>query len=213
MKAIEHTEVTGRVETLIERLKDGDTSAREELIVVTTERMRQWTTHFKKDYRNHPLAQTEDVFQNAVISLWKALESVEINDAQHYFRLAAKKIRQELLDLSRQLKSNKYNQRHLESLVNQSDDDEDRSDFLTPAAKESESADPTGIHEIVEGLPDEEREIVDLLYYHGFKQVEAAKLLDVDVRTIRRRWRKVRMNIMERLEPGSSMLEQNEDND
>jgi len=133
------SEFTGNVERLLDRLRAGDPSARGELINATVDRLRHWTGQFKRDHRNHPLAQTEDVFQNAVLALREALEQVEPNDAQHYFRLAAKKIRQSLLDLSRQLTSAKYQQRHLESLVHQGGSDDGRDMIHEPTDPDTES--------------------------------------------------------------------------
>jgi RNA polymerase sigma factor (sigma-70 family) len=43
-------------------------------------------------------------------------------------------------------------------------------------------------HEAVDALPVEEREVVGLVFYHGWTQVRIAELFDVDERTIRRRW-------------------------
>ncbi len=37
-------------------------------------------------------------------------------------------------------------------------------------------------------LPVQEREIVDLIYYHGWTQAQAAELFHVNVRTVRRWW-------------------------
>lgn len=200
MTLMQQSQVSGHVERLLGQLRGGDSNARTALIDATVERMREWTRQFKKDHRRHPLAQTEDVFQNAVLALWQALQQVEINDAQHFFRLAAKKIRHSLLDLSRQLKSVKYKQRHLESLVENSDSDGDQAGMLEPAQEEPDSR-SSELHEIVEGLPDDERAVVDILYYHGFNQQEAAAVLGVDVRTVRRRWRRARLALVEQLSP------------
>jgi RNA polymerase sigma factor (sigma-70 family) len=43
-------------------------------------------------------------------------------------------------------------------------------------------------HQGVEQLPEDQREVVNLIYYHGWTQVEAAHLLQVSERTVRRRW-------------------------
>jgi RNA polymerase sigma-70 factor (ECF subfamily) len=43
-------------------------------------------------------------------------------------------------------------------------------------------------HEAVDELPEEEREVVGLVFYHGWTQARIADLFDVDERTIRRRW-------------------------
>jgi RNA polymerase sigma-70 factor (ECF subfamily) len=55
-------------------------------------------------------------------------------------------------------------------------------------------------HLLVDSLPDKEKEIVDLLWYQGLKQQEAADLLGVDVKTIKRRWRDVKILLSEQLE-------------
>ena len=37
-------------------------------------------------------------------------------------------------------------------------------------------------------LPAQEREIVGLIYYHGWSQAQVAELFQVNVRTVRRWW-------------------------
>ena len=46
----------------------------------------------------------------------------------------------------------------------------------------------TEFHRQIDRLPDEEREIFDLLWYQGLSQAEAASLLKVSERTVKRRW-------------------------
>jgi RNA polymerase sigma factor (sigma-70 family) len=40
----------------------------------------------------------------------------------------------------------------------------------------------------VDGLPVAEREVVGLVFYHGWTQAQIAELFQVDERTVRRRW-------------------------
>jgi RNA polymerase sigma-70 factor (ECF subfamily) len=42
-------------------------------------------------------------------------------------------------------------------------------------------------------LPAQERELFDLLWYQGLNQTEAADLLGVCVRTVKRRWQSARL--------------------
>ena len=44
------------------------------------------------------------------------------------------------------------------------------------------------LHELMDGLPPEEREVVGLLFYQGLSQAEAAEVLGVSLRTVQRRW-------------------------
>ena len=46
----------------------------------------------------------------------------------------------------------------------------------------------TELHEQVAALPEEEREVVSLLFYQELSQAEAAAILGVTVRTVQRRW-------------------------
>jgi len=48
-------------------------------------------------------------------------------------------------------------------------------------------------HDAIEKLPQEERETLDLIYYGGLSQEEAAEMLGVSTRTIKRRWRLARI--------------------
>ncbi len=57
----------------------------------------------------------------------------------------------------------------------------------------------TGFHAQVEALPEEEREVFDLLFYQGLPQAEAAAVLGVSERTIKRRWQAARLALHEAL--------------
>jgi RNA polymerase sigma-70 factor (ECF subfamily) len=46
----------------------------------------------------------------------------------------------------------------------------------------------TAFHEAVERLPVERREVVSLIYYHGWTQAEVAKHLGMSKRTVQRHW-------------------------
>ena len=61
----------------------------------------------------------------------------------------------------------------------------------------------SAFHAQVEGLPDEEREVVGLLYYEGLTQEEAAAVLGVGLRTVKRRWQSARCILRQRLNGGS----------
>src|SRR5205809_988660 len=55
------------------------------------------------------------------------------------------------------------------------------------------------LHALVQGLPDEEQAVTDLIFYQGLTQEEAAALLGVDVRTVQRRWQRARRKLGELL--------------
>jgi DNA-directed RNA polymerase specialized sigma24 family protein len=48
-------------------------------------------------------------------------------------------------------------------------------------------------HQRVEALPEQEREVFDLLWYEDMKQKEASEVLGVKLRTLKRRWQSARL--------------------
>ena len=51
------------------------------------------------------------------------------------------------------------------------------------------------LHEHVERLPEQEREVFGLLFYEGLAQAEAARVLGVSVPTVKRLWRSARLRL------------------
>jgi RNA polymerase sigma-70 factor (ECF subfamily) len=55
----------------------------------------------------------------------------------------------------------------------------------------------TEFHLEVENLPDDEQEVVSLLFYEGLTQEEAAKVLSISLRTLKRRWQAAKLRLSE----------------
>jgi RNA polymerase sigma-70 factor (ECF subfamily) len=105
-----------------------------------------------------------------------------------FFRLAAEQMRRELLDLARH-----YYGPHGQGAHHASHGSGDGGS--TPADEPPDRPDDpdelerwSAFHREVERLPAEEREVVGLIFYHGWKQADAAELLGMSERTVRRRW-------------------------
>jgi RNA polymerase sigma-70 factor (ECF subfamily) len=128
-------------------------------------------------------AETGDVLQGSLVRLLNTLRRLQPESTRHFFNLAAVHVRRELLDLAR-----RFSGRGRVPLAADS----------TGAAALQAAAAPTEdddfdlwcrFHEAVERLPDEEREVIDLVFYHGWTQAQIAELLEITERTVRRRWR------------------------
>ena len=139
--------------------------------------------------------QTDDIFQNAMIRLHRALADVQIQSERHFFNLAAVQIRRELLDLVKKYKAECSFATH------------HHTDSLNPHivgglvakqfAPENDLEKWSEFHQSVETLPQEEKEVVDLLWYQGLDQAKASELLGISPRTLRRRWQAVRIKLFE----------------
>jgi RNA polymerase sigma-70 factor (ECF subfamily) len=194
---------TVRIQGWLDRLRAGDESARKELLNCACERLTRLTRKMLKGYpRVKRWEQTDDVMQNATMRLYRALAEVRPASAGDFFRLAALNIRRELLDLAKHY----YGPRGLgakHASVRKSPGSESAPAALDPsdtADEPSRLASWTEFHAQVEKLPDEEREIFDLLWYQELSQAEAAALLHVSERTIKRRWQAARLKLHEALQ-------------
>jgi RNA polymerase sigma factor (sigma-70 family) len=194
---------TIQVQRCLDRLRAGESAAREELIRAACDRMQRLTRKMLRDYGGvRRWEETGDVFQNAMLRLCRALKDVSPPTPADFYRIVALQIRRELIDLARHHYGPEgggaHHATHHES-PNQSAN-------LSPVHLAADASPPsqdlagwTEFHQQVEKLPDEERQVFDLLWYQGLKQAEAAEMLGVAERTIKRRWQSARLMLHEAL--------------
>jgi RNA polymerase sigma-70 factor (ECF subfamily) len=192
---------TVRLQRCLDRLQAGDATAREELLTCACERLERLTRKMLRDYPGvRRYEDTCDVRQNASVRLWRSLQQVAPPTVRDFFRLAALHIRRELIDLARH---------HFgpEGPGGRHATPGPAMDLGTegPAPPAYEQAGPADepeqlavweeFHRQADALPDEEREIFDLLWYQGLPQAEAAAVLGVSERTVKRRWQAARLKL------------------
>jgi len=175
----------------LERLRQGDPSARHSLLNGTCERLGQLTRLMLRDYpRLKRWEETDDVLQNALLRLYRALEQVAPPTPRDFFRLATLQIRRELIDLVRHYYGAEGQGLHHATNV----ETPEKSGGAPLYEKADGTHDPSRLaawcefHQQVERLPEEEREVYDLIYYHELGHTEAAELLGVSARTVKRRY-------------------------
>jgi RNA polymerase sigma-70 factor (ECF subfamily) len=190
-----------QIQNWVVRLQAGDPAAREALLQCAAERLRQLAHRMLQSYpRVRRWEQTDDVLQNAMLRLYRTLKDVPPPTAPDFLRLAALNLRRELLDLTKHYYGPQGQGAHHESL----DPNASAAPVHEPAA--GGSSDPerlaswAAFHEQVGRLPDEEREVFDLIWYQGLSQAEAAQLLQVHERTIKRRWQSARLTLHDALQ-------------
>jgi RNA polymerase sigma factor (sigma-70 family) len=198
------SEQTQAIESWVQRLKEGDAEAREQLLQLASDRLLHLTRRIKKDFaRIARWEETDDIFQQAVLRLYTAMESVELQSATHFLRLAAQQIRRQLIDLSRSYYGPQGAARHHASQAGFGDDNESPGRHAFEAAEVSQDPQKmqewSEFHQLIEDLNDDERAVVDLLWYHGMSQEDAAALLEVSLKTVKRRWRSARLSLHDKL--------------
>jgi RNA polymerase sigma-70 factor (ECF subfamily) len=194
---------TTQLQQWIERLNAGDPAARDELLRHACDRLRRLTRKMLRDFsRVRQWEDTDDVLHNALLRLLRALEVVPPASAQGFFRLAATQIRRELLDLARRYAGPEGPAAHL--VANQGGDNPEGTAHPR-YEKPSTTHDPCRLaawsefHAQIEALPEEEREVFDLLWYQGLKRPEAAAALGISEVTVKRRWLAARLRLQETL--------------
>lgn len=195
------TSQTVMVQACLDRLRAGDLSARDELLNGACDRLRNLARKMLRGYpKVHRWEQTDDVLQNAALRLHRTLQQMDVPTAQDFFRLAALNIRRELLDLAKH-----YYGPHGHGAKHATNPDDSDSDGakVEPADRTDDSEQLTAwteFHEQINQLPDDERAVFDLLWYQGLSQSEAAELLHVSERTVKRRWQSARLALHDALQ-------------
>ena len=140
-------------------------------------------------------SQTDDVLQNAMIRLHRSLVDVKPESPAQFYGLAGKQIRRELIDLARKFSGKMGVGRNHESDVKENIPRHQSQD-LKPENLEAW----TRFHETIEGLSDEQKQVVELLWYEGMSQPQAAKIVGVSLATVKRRWQASRLFLSEQLD-------------
>ena len=193
------SEPTGQTNRLLDLLRVGDAEARDRLIALASERLRVLTHKMLRDYPGvKRWEQTDDVLNNALLRLYKALTEVAPESPRHFWNLAAQNIRWELLDMARHYSGPQG------IGVNHHTDGERKSNEKRNGILDNHPdhrGQPTCpeewalLYEQVEKLPDEEREVFGLLWDDGLTQEEAAAVLGISLRTVKRRWASARLKL------------------
>jgi RNA polymerase sigma-70 factor (ECF subfamily) len=178
-------------------MRSGDQTARRQLIEHSCERLRGLA---RKMLRRYPKVrrweETDDVFVEAVTRLHRALESVQPESPRHFYNLAATQIRRVLIDLSRRYYGAEGLRSHHDTAALKSDDGTPpRYERADESGEPSSLAEWTEFHEQIGILPEEEQEVFNLLWYEQMTHEQAAGVLGVTARTIRRRWQDARYHL------------------
>lgn len=193
------------VEACLARLAAGDGTAADALIELACGRMRAIAHRMLGRYPSvRRYDDTDDVVQNSLLRLHRALNSVSPETPERFLGLAALQIRRELLDLARRYAGPESAAAHHETDSIHTD-----GETRSRVAEAQMPLDPTPeidrwtrLHEAVAALPEEERRLFELAWYLGCSQEETARLLSCSVRTVKRRWEQVKLALRASLPGG-----------
>jgi RNA polymerase sigma factor (sigma-70 family) len=172
---------------LLDRMNQGDLAARRELLQRACTRLRRLANtmlagSFPALRQRHEL---DSVVDETWLRLSQALEQVTPPTVADFFRLAAHKVRQVLLDMA---------QRERRRSARQASEPVGDSDSGALASAGGETLDPARLalwsefHSRVARLPEDERQVFELHYYLELTQAEIAGMLDLHPRKVSYLW-------------------------
>ena len=191
-----------QIQLRLDRLRAGDESARDELLNIACERLGRLA---RKMLRGYPgvrrWEQTDDVLQNAALRLCRALDEVRarVGAQLHQPGRRADPPRADRPGAALRRAGGPGASSRQPGRTGWLGDPPGPPDPGTDTDDPARLAAWTEFHDQVEALPDEEREVFDLLWYQGLSQAEAAALLGVTERVVRYRWRSARLKLHEML--------------
>src|SRR5438309_1494875 len=90
------------IQGCLDRLRAGDAAARDELLRRACGRLELLTRRMLRGFPGvHRWEQTDDVLQNALVRLLRALKEIQPATTRDFLALSTKQIRRELIDLAR----------------------------------------------------------------------------------------------------------------
>lgn len=187
-------------QALLDRANAGSDEARAALVERSCGRLLQLAQrmlhrHFRGLRR---WEDTDDVLQQAWLRLQRSLGKVKPGSVGEFYGLAATEIRWELIDLCRRHFGPQGIGANYESDCGggpEGDCDRPRHDPQENTGGSATLMAWAEFHEHAGRLPEQEREVFDLLWYQQLSQDEAAAVVGVSVRTIKRRWQRAKLRL------------------
>lgn len=189
-----------RIGERLARWAAGEPVDSDALIEHTCERLLRLTRKLLRAYPGvRRWEQTDDVFQNAMLRLLQAMKAVRPESVRHFLALGALQIRRELIDLKRHYYGPEGVGAKHTTNAHEGSDERPQNERTDRAADPRRLAERFEFHELVDSLPDHERDVLDLVYYQGLDQVETAAVLGVTTRTVQNRRNAALMRLREKL--------------
>jgi RNA polymerase sigma factor (sigma-70 family) len=179
--------VTVELQRLLDRLRAGDQAARREFLEQACHRLRRLAGKilagsFPNLQRRHDV---DSVVHETWLRLMQAMQKADPPTVADFFRLAAHKIRQVLLDMVSQ-RQREHHQN--ETLMPANDSLASRNEPGDQSLDGARLAVWTEFHNRVGELAEAERTIFEMHYYLGLPQAEIAQILELHPRKVSYLW-------------------------
>lgn len=191
--AHDHTPSLGDVTQLIQDWQDGDSQALTKLVPQFYAELRKIAANQLRTERQDHTLQTAGLVNEVFLRLSSG-NAIEIQDRKHFFRLAAQVMRRILVDHARQQHADKRIGAHQKVSI------EEPIAMAQPIA--GRDVDILDLHHALEVLAQihpRQAQLIELRYFGGLTQDEAADALDISRATLARDWKVARHWLSSRL--------------
>ena len=180
----------------LEQLKRGDRHARDQLLAHFGKRFEKLARRMMRLFPSvRRWEQTGDIIQNASLRMMRSIDAVNFKSSEHFLAHAALQIRRELIDLTRKYLGPQGVGANQQSWAKSQTDEGAMPDPQDLTHEPSRLAGWSEIHEWLADLPEEKRQVVEMIWYHGLTQNETAQQLGISERTVKRRWQAIRLSL------------------
>lgn len=185
-------EKTGDITHLLHKWRDGSRTAENELFTIVLPNLRRLAHHLMKGERKGHTMQATELVDQIYVRLVAAKDR-DWRNRQHFFAIAARAMRRHLIDHARGRRNAEFVA--LEGIEN-----------LLPASSVKLDLAVT-IDGLLDQLADTKPEwctLVEVKYFLGLTDAEAAETLGLKIRTVQRMWCDTRKWLFEQMESGNA---------
>ena len=165
---------------LLNQISDGNSLAINQILPLVYNELRKISSKYLRDeYRQHTL-QTTELVHEAYIKLIGS-NNLSWESRSHFYGIAAKSMRQILVDYARKRKSQKRGEGKTELTL-------DEANFVI-GESEDQLLSLNDALDKLETLEERSSKIVELRFFSGLSIEETAKVLNISVATVKRDWK------------------------
>ena len=191
---------TSALQEILDRFLAGDTAAKNSLVDRANGRLLVVARGLLNGFpvvRQHE--ETAGVLNEAYQRISSALDDVRPATVRQFFGLVALQLRRVLLDLVRKYGPTDRDGNPRPITILTGGDEDGGLDSPDTGLGADASGAKADVRTAVGTLPRDEREVIDLIFFNGLTQAEAADLLGVHEDTVKRRWLRAKVKLGEAL--------------
>jgi RNA polymerase sigma-70 factor, ECF subfamily len=178
------------VTQLLEGLKNGDEAARDQFWALVYDRLQRMAhQHLQRERIGHTM-QTGTLVHEVYLKLFKS-NSLPCRDQREFFGIAARLMRQILVDVARNRRAKKHGANRIQVTFGNE-----------ATAIPARTTDLVNLDESLDALAQHDKTlslVVELRYFGGYTIKETAEILDVSLDTVKQRWKRARIYLYKAL--------------